>query len=75
MDDQIGLLIGVFFVACDHVLIMYMKDKWDEYYNNQAHMQNITHEGLMTMAMAKHNCFVQKRKWGQKYMEEEKIRA
>ena len=73
VNDQIGLLFNDYFVVCDHVLITYMKDKQDEYYDNQAYMWNPTHERLMTMAMAKHNCFVQKGKWRQKYMEERRL--
>ena len=50
-----------------------MKDKKDEHFDNQAHMQNLTHEGLIAMAMAKYNYLFQKEKWGQKSIEEEKI--
>lgn len=75
VDDPIGLLFDGYFAAGDHVFVKYMKDKQDEYFDNQVHMQNLTHEGLMAMAMAKYNYLVQREKWGLKSMEEEKIMA
>ena len=75
VDDPIGLLFDGYFAVGDHVFVKYVKDKQDEYFDNQAHMQNFTHEGLMAIAMAKYNYLVQKKKWEQQSMEERKIMA
>ena len=32
-----------------------MKDKYDKYFDSQAHMQELTHEGLISFVMAKYN--------------------
>ena len=55
VDDPIGLLFDDYFIASDHELIKYIKGKQDEYFNNRAHMQNLAHEGIMAMALAKYN--------------------
>ena len=52
-----------------------MKDKQNKYVDNLACMQNLVHEELIAMAKAKHNYLVQRKKWGQKSMEEEKMMA
>ena len=55
VDDPLGLLFDGYFAPGDHVFVKYMKDNQDEYFNNQAHMHNLMHEGLIAMAMAKYN--------------------
>ena len=75
MNDPISLLFDDYFAAGDHLFIKCMKDKQDEYFDNQAQMQNIVHEGLMAMAMEKFNYLVKRKKWGQKSMKDEKIMA
>ena len=52
-----------------------MKDEQDKHFDKQAHMQNLMHEGLVAIAMAKYNYLVQKEKFEQKSMEEEKSEA
>ena len=61
---QLACWLMAMFDAGDHVFVKYIKDKQDEYIDNQAHMQNLLHEGFMAMAMAKYNYLVQKEKWG-----------
>ena len=57
VDNPFGLLFDEYFAASNHVFVTYMNDKQDEYFNNQAHMQSLMHDGLMAMAvaMAKYN--------------------
>ena len=65
VDDPICLLFDGYFAMCDHVFIKYMKDKQDKYFDNQAHMQDLKHEGLITMTRAKYNYQVQRKNgWG-----------
>ena len=43
--------------------------------DDQAHMQKVTHEGLITILMTKNKYLVQTEQWKQKSMKEEKIIA
>ena len=58
VDSSIGLLFDGYFAASDHVFIKYMKDKQDEYFDKQSHIQNLTNERLMGIAMANYNYLV-----------------
>ena len=61
MDDPFGLLFDSYFAARYHVFVRYIKDKQDEYFVNQANMQNLSHVGLVAIKMFKYN-YLSKRK-------------
>ena len=55
VDDLFTCCLMAIFLQ---VIMCLSRNKWDEYFDKQAHMRNLSHEGLMAMAMAKYNYLV-----------------
>ena len=52
------LLLGGYFAVGNHVFMKYTNNKNNKYFDTQAHMINLTCEGLLASAMANFNYLV-----------------